>query len=317
MKSIKFDSYGGQEKMYWIDEAIPSPKEKQILVKVKAVSINPIDWKVRNGEMKLFIDKKFPKGLGSDFSGIVESIGSNESKFKKGDEVFGWLSYQMAGSVAEYCIADENMTAFKPANMSFVEASTLPMACFATMTALIDNGKIKKGDSVLINGCTGGVGQFAVMIAKNFSATVTGTCSTNSIETAKQLGVDNIIDFTKLNVLQGSRKFDIIFDTAGNLKFSQSKEIMNDKSIFLELNPNPINLIFGGIKNIFSSKKVKSIIAKASPEKLDVIAIRASQGNLKPIIGKQYEFNDALTAYKNMENGEKNIGKTVIINKNK
>jgi NADPH:quinone reductase-like Zn-dependent oxidoreductase len=316
MKSLKFDSYGGQEKMYWADTTMPTPNEKQLLIKVKAVSINPVDWKIRKGEMKLFIDKKFPKGLGIDFSGIVESVGKEVSKFKKGDEVFGWLPYKMAGSVSEYCIADENLTALKPTNMSFAEASTLPMACFATMTALVDNGKITKGMNVLINGCTGGVGQFAVMIAKNFSANVTGTCSTNAIETAKQLGTDNIIDFTKTNVLNGNQKFDLIFDTAGNLKFSESKKIMSNKSIFLELNPNPINLFFGSIKNIFSSKKVKSIIAKASAEKLEVIAKRASQGNLKPIIGKQYEFNNSLEVYKNMENGEKNIGKTVIINNN-
>ena len=316
MKSIKFDSYGGQEKMYWVDAPIPTPKEKQLLIKVKAVSINPVDWKIRKGEMKLFINKKFPKGLGCDFSGIVESIGSEVSKFKKGDEIFGWLPYKIAGSVAEYCIADENLTAFKPKNISFAEASTLPMACFASMTALVDNGKIKKGMNVLVNGCTGGVGQFAVMIAKNFSATVTGTCNTTSLEIAKQIGANNTIDFTKTNVLNGNQKFDIIFDTAGNLKFGESKKIMNDKSIFLELNPNPINLFFGGIKNIFSDKKVKSIIAKASSEKLEIIAIRASQENIKPIIGKQYEFNDALEAYKNIENGEKNIGKTVIINNN-
>ena len=224
------------------------------------------------------------------------------------------MPYKIAGSVAEYCLADESLTALKPDNMSFAEASTLPMACFAVMTALVDNGKIKKGMNVLINGCTGGVGQFAVMIAKNFSAVVTGTCSTSAIETAKQIGADNVLDFTKTNVLNGNHKFDIIFDTAGNLKFGESKKIMNPKSIFLELNPNPINLFFGGIKNIFSSKKVKSIIAKASTEKLEIIAKRASQGNLKPIIGKQYEFNNALEAYKNMENGEKNIGKTVINN---
>lgn len=316
MKSIKFDSYGGQEKMYWADKPMPSPKEKQLLIKVKAVSINPIDWKIRKGEMKLFIDKKFPKGLGSDFSGIVESVGNEVGKFKKGDEVFGWLPYKMAGSIAEYCIADEDLTALKPTNMSFAEASTLPMACFATMTALVDNAEINKGMNVLINGCTGGVGQFAVMIAKNLGANVTGTCSTNAIEAAKKIGTNKVIDFTKTNVLDGNQKYDIIFDTAGNLKFAKSKIIMTDKSIFLELNPNPINLFFGSIKNIFSGKKVKSIIAKASKEKLENIAKLASQGNLKPIIGKQYEFNNALEVYKNMENGEKNIGKTVILNNN-
>lgn len=316
MKSIKFDSYGGQEKMYWADTALPTPNAKQLIIKVKAVSINPVDWKIRKGEMKLFIDNKFPKGLGVDFSGIVETVGNEVNKFKKDDEVFGWLPYKITGSIAEYCIADENFTAFKPANMNFAEASTLPMACFATMTALVDHGKIAKGMNVLINGCTGGVGQFAVMIAKNFSANVTGTCSTTAIETAKQLGTDNIIDFTKTNVLNGNQKFDIIFDTAGNLKFAESKKIMSNKSIFLELNPNPINLFFGSIKNIFSSKKVKSIIAKASAEKLEVIAKRASEGNLKPVISKYYEFNNALEVYKNMENGEKNIGKTVIINNN-
>lgn len=316
MKSIKYDSFGGQEKMYWVDGPIPTPDSKQLSVKVKAISINPVDWKIRNGEMKLFVDKKFPKGLGIDFSGVVESVGNEVSKFKKGDNVFGWLPYKMAGSAAEFVIADESLTAKKPSNISFAEASTLPMACFATMTALIDYGKIKKGMNVLINGCTGGVGQFGVMIAKNFGANVTGTCSTIAIETAKQIGVENVIDFTKNNILNNDKKFDVIFDTAGNLKFSESKKIMSKNSVFLELNPNPINLFFGAIKNIFSSKKVKSIISKASTEKLEIIAKKAEQGHLKPIIGKEYDFKNVLEVYKNMETGEKNIGKTVIVNNN-
>ncbi len=312
MKAIQYSSYGGQEKMLWTDLAIPSPKAKQVLVQIKAISINPVDWKIRNGDMKMMIDKKFPKGLGCDFSGIIENVGNEVTRFKKGDEVFGWLPYKMAGSVAEFALADENLTIKKPENISFEEASTLPMACFAAMTALIDHGKIKKGMNVLINGCTGGVGHFAVMIAKNFSAKVTGTCGTNALETANQLGVDTIVDYTKNNILNSNDKFDIIFDTVGNLKLSESKKIMKDKSIFLELNVTLGNLFLGGIKNMFSSKKVKSIIANASLEKLEIIAKRAQEGNLKPIIGKQYEFKDALEAYKNLENGEKNIGKTVI-----
>ncbi|MFZ4796949.1 MAG: NAD(P)-dependent alcohol dehydrogenase [Bacteroidia bacterium] len=314
MNAINYNQYGGQENWYWADLPIPVATENQLLVKVKAISINPIDWKIRKGEMKMFMNKKFPKGLGVDFSGIVEGIGSEKSNFKKGDEVFGWLPYDMAGSVADYVITDETLTAKKPSNISFAEAATLPMACFAVITALVDNGKIKKGMNVLVNGATGGVGQFGVMIAKNFSANVTGTCSTSSIDIAKQLGVDNIIDFTKTNVLDINQKFDIIFDTAGNLNFAKSKKIMTKNGIFLELNVTLGNLFFGAIKNMFSCKKVKSIIAKATPEKLITIAKIAEQGNLKPIIGKQYNFSDALEVYKSMENGEKNIGKTVIIN---
>lgn len=314
MKAIQYDRYGGQENMYWAEIETPNPANKQLLIKVKAVSINPVDWKIRKGEMKMFINKKFPKGLGCDFSGVVTAIGSDVTRFKNGDEVFGWLPYDMAGSVAEFALVDETLTAIKPVNLSFAEAASLPMACFAAMTALVDHGKIKKDMHVLINGCTGGVGQFGVMIAKNFSAIVTGTCSPTAINAAKQLGVDTIIDFTKSNVLDGTQKFDIIFDTAGNLKYSECKKIMKDNSIFLELNPNLGNLFFGGIKNIFTNKKVKSIIAKASPEKLEIIAKRAIQGSFKPIIGKEYEMKDALEVYIKMENGEKNIGKTVIIN---
>ncbi|NVO03926.1 MAG: NAD(P)-dependent alcohol dehydrogenase [Bacteroidetes bacterium] len=314
MKTINYNKYGSQDEMYWADLVIPKPITNQILVNVKAISLNPIDWKIRKGEMKLFINKKFPKGIGTDFSGIVENVGSKLSKFKEGDEVFGWLPYKMAGSVSEFVIADEGLTVKKPANMSFAEASTLPMACIASITALVDGGKIKKGMNVLINGCTGGVGQFAVMIAKTHGAIVTGTCNTSSNESAKQIGVDHIIDYSKVNVLKGNKKFDIIFDTVGNLKLGESKIIMNSYSIFLELNPNPINLIFGSVKNIFTGKKVKSIIAKASPEKMETIKKLATEGKLNPIISKEYIFDNALEAYKNLENGEKNIGKTVIIN---
>ncbi|MEI7596405.1 MAG: NAD(P)-dependent alcohol dehydrogenase [Bacteroidota bacterium] len=313
MKAIKYNSYGSQNNMYWTDLPMQTPVGKELLIKIKAISINPVDWKTRKGEMKLFINNKFPKGLGVDFSGIVENIGSDVTKFKKGDEVFGWLPYKMAGSVAEYAIADESLTVIKPKTLSFVEASTLPMACLASFTALVDNGKIKKGMNVLINGCTGGVGQFAVMIAKANGAIVSGTCNTSSQETAKQIGVDYVIDYTKTEILKSNQKFDIIFDTVGNLKLGSCKKIMSCRSIFLELNPNPINLFFGVFKNMFSCKKVKSIISSASTEKMQTMAKLAEQGKLKPIIGKQYDFANALEAYKNMENGEKNIGKTVIV----
>jgi NADPH:quinone reductase-like Zn-dependent oxidoreductase len=313
MKAIIYNSYGNQEKYQWTETAIPTAIENQILVKVKASSINPVDWKIRKGEMKLFMNKKFPKGLGVDFAGTVENIGNGVTKFKKGDEVFGWLPYNMAGSAGEYVLATEELTAKKPANIGFAEAATLPMACIASIVALINNGKVMPGMKVLINGCTGGVGQFAVMIAKIKSAKVTGTCNASSVETAKKIGVDVVMDYTKTDILKCATKFDVIFDTVGNLNLSDCKSIMSKNSIFLELNPTPINLIFGSIKNLFSSKKIKSIISKATNEQLQQMQKWVQDGKLKPVIGKQYAFEDALEAYINLENGEKNLGKTVII----
>jgi NADPH:quinone reductase-like Zn-dependent oxidoreductase len=313
MKAIIYNSYGNQEKYQWTEASIPTANENQLLVKVKASSINPVDWKIRKGEMKLFMNKKFPKGLGVDFAGTVENIGNGVTKFKKGDEVFGWLPYNMAGSAGEYVLATEELTAIKPSNISFAEAATLPMACIASIVALIDNGKVKPGMKVLINGCTGGVGQFGVMIAKIKSAKVTGTCNASSVDTAKKIGVDMVMDYTKTDILKSTTKFDVIFDTVGNLNLSDCKAIMSQNSIFLELNPTPMNLFFGSIKNLFSNKKIKSIISKATNEQLLQMAKWASEGKLKPVIGKQYAFEDALEAYINLENGEKNLGKTVII----
>jgi NADPH:quinone reductase-like Zn-dependent oxidoreductase len=314
MEAIKFDSYGAQTNFYWTNVPTPQPAKGQLLVSVKAVSINPVDWKIRKGEMILFMNKKFPKGLGVDFAGVVETVGEGVSEFKKGDEVFGWLPYDLAGSVAEFVVADATLTVKKPANISFVEASTLPMACIASITALIDNANLTEGTSVLINGCTGGVGQFASMIAKASGARVSGTCNAASMAIAKEIGVDVVIDYAKTNVLEGSKKYDVIFDTVGNLTLSKSKAIMTDRSIFLELNPTLPNMFFGSILNLFCSKKVKTVLAKASSDKMLMIANWSSKGLLKPIIGGKYDFKDALTAYQNMENGEKNIGKTVIIN---
>ncbi|NVN94019.1 MAG: NAD(P)-dependent alcohol dehydrogenase [Bacteroidetes bacterium] len=314
MKAIKYNSYGKQDKMYVADIPISQPEAKQILVKIKATSINPVDWKTRNGDMKLFINKQFPKGMGVDFSGIVEETGSNVTGFKKGDEVFGCLPNNTAGSVAEFAIAEENLTVLKPVNLSFAEAAALPLACVSAITALIDKGGITKNMDILINGCSGGVGHLGVMVAKLKGANVSGSCSTSAISTAQKTGVDTIIDYTKTNVLNSTQKYDIIFDTAGNLKYTDCKTIMKPNSVFLELNPTLSNLFFGSIKNIFTGKKVKSIISKATPDKMEMIALWAKQEKLKPVIGKQYDFTQALQAYINMENGERNIGKTVIIN---
>ncbi|NOS93862.1 MAG: NAD(P)-dependent alcohol dehydrogenase [Cyclobacteriaceae bacterium] len=314
MRAVLYGSYGGVEVMQWGNIPLPKPGHHQILVRTIATSLNPVDWRIRNGEMQLMVNNKFPKGIGLDFAGIVEAVGKDVSRFNVGDEVFGLLSYQNAGSIAEYVIADEKLTTKKPIGISFEEAASLPMAGVASLTALIDKGKISGNMNVLINGCTGGVGQLAVMIAKNAGAHVTGTCSTQAKEKAKQLGVDIVIDFTKDNVLEMEQAFDLIFDTAGNLSYNNCKSILKSQGVFLELNITISNLFFGWYNNMFSSKKVRSIIAKPSLDKIVLLGNLASKGKLKPIIGKQYMLKDALEAYKNVENGEKNIGKTIVVN---
>jgi NADPH:quinone reductase-like Zn-dependent oxidoreductase len=312
MKKLIYKQYGGQAVMNWTETATPTLQCDEILVKIISVSLNPVDWKIRNGDMKIVTGKKFPKGMGCDFAGIIEETGQCKTDLKKGDEVFGWIPYKYANSIGEFAVAKENLTIKKPSNLSFTDVSCLPMSGVTALKALTTYAEIKIGDEVLINGCTGGVGIFAVQIAKSFGAIVTGTCNSASIETAQKIGVDKILDYSVHDVLRQNKKFSVIFDTAGKLKFSQSKQIMTDKSWFLNLNATPLALIASLFTNIFTNKKQKIIMMSVNKQDLENISKFATDKKIVPIIGKRYDISDALIAMKNFENGEKVIGKTVL-----
>ncbi len=310
MRKIIYNQYGSNEELNIANIEEPSPLADEILIEVKAASINPVDWKIRSGELKMMSGARFPKGIGCDFAGIVKKNGEGNTKFKVGDHVFGWLPYKEAGTFSEFVVAKENLTVKKPENISFEEASCLAMIGGTALIALKEKGKIAKNQEVLINGCTGGVGHIATQIAKTFDASVTGICSGNNTETAKKLGVDVVLDYKKQDVYQLNKQFDIIFDTVGNLSYKKAKTILKKKGIFLNINPTGLLDILHGL----ISSKYKIIMANVKNEHLSELASLSAAGKIKPLIGKIVNLDEAISALSSLEKGEKVLGKTVITN---
>ena len=226
MKAVVINRYGAADVLEYREVEKPAINDDEILVEVYASSVNPVDWKVRQGQLKIITGKKFPRILGCDFSGKIAEIGKNIKNYKVGDEIYGMVSALKGGAYAEYVkVSLENILA-KPRNLDFEQAAAVPLAGLTALQSLRNLGKIKQGDRVLINGCSGGVGSFAIQIAKSFDANVTGICSSKNIEFSKNLGADNVIDYTRKNILERDETYDIFFDVVGNQSFSQIKKLL-------------------------------------------------------------------------------------------
>jgi NADPH:quinone reductase-like Zn-dependent oxidoreductase len=307
MKAIIYQQYGSVDVMQLSEVPMPKIQADELLVKIQAASVNPVDWKIRNGEMKIMTGKNFPKGIGCDFAGTVEEVGGSVIGFQKGDAVFGWIPYKMADAFGEYAVVKADLTVKKPANLSFQEAACLPMAGIAALQALTAKGNIRQGQEVLINGCTGGVGLFAVQIAKAYNAKVTGTCSPGAMDIAKKISVDTVIDFTKQNILDYGKQFDIILDTSGKLLYAKAKSILTPQGKFLDLNFTPL----GMLKSLISSQ-YKVIMTSVRKQDLEQLAKFATDGRIKPYIGKTFALAEAIEAIKSLEQGGKVTGKAVL-----
>jgi NADPH:quinone reductase-like Zn-dependent oxidoreductase len=227
MKAITHCEYGGPDVLKVEGIEKPVPNDNQLLVKVRAASVNPLDLTIRGALLlrPLFGLRK-PKDtrLGVDYSGTVEAVGKNVTQFKPGDEVFGGKN----GALAEYVsVLADRAVVLKPANMNFEQAAAVPVAAITALQGLRDKGHIQSGQKVLINGASGGVGTFAVQIAKSFGAEVTGVCSTRNVDLVRSIGADHVIDYTKEDFTKGDQHYDLIFDLIGNHSFSERRRILN------------------------------------------------------------------------------------------
>src|SRR6187399_2603312 len=229
MKAIVYCDYGvANLKLEEIEK--PAPSDDQILVKVRAASINPYDWHFVEGTPYLMramgVGLRKPKDtrLGVDFAGTVEAVGKNVTKFKPGDEVFGGRN----GAFSEYvCVREPRAVAVKPPNITFEQAASVPIAAITALQGVRDKGKVQPGQKVLINGASGGVGTFAVQIAKSFGADVTGVCSTRNLDMVRSLGADHVIDYTKEDFTKGDQRYDVILDNVPNHSLSECRHVLN------------------------------------------------------------------------------------------
>jgi NADPH:quinone reductase-like Zn-dependent oxidoreductase len=323
MKAITYCDYGlANLKLEEVEK--PTPNDDQILVKVRAASVNPYDWHFIEGTPKIMrlmgVGLRKPKDtrVGVDFAGTVEAVGKNVTQFKTGDDVFGGRG----GAFAEYvCRRAEGAVALKPANITFEQAASVNIAGITALQALRDKGKVQPGQKVLINGASGGVGTFAVQIAKSFGADVTGVCSTRNVDLVRSLGADHVIDYTKEDFAKGAERYDVILDNVPNHSLSECRHILNSKGKYVMIggggpNDSPWIGPFGRVIHAllvspFIGQKMGMMMADANQKDLTVLADMMQSGKVKPVIDRTYKLSEVPEAIRYLEEGHAR-GKVVI-----
>jgi len=321
MKAIVYYQYGSPDvlKCEGIDK--PTPKENEVLIKVRAASVNPYDWHFMRGEpyfLRLMAGLSKPKEtrLGVDGAGQVEAVGRNVTQFKPGDSVFG----ACRGAFAEYACASEGAMAAKPGNVSFEQAASVPIAALTALQGLRDKGKIQPEKKVLINGAAGGVGTFAVQIAKSFGAEVTGVCSTRNVDMVQSIGADRVIDYTRQDFTQGGERYDLILDSVGNHSLSACLHVLKPKGRYISVGGPSGRWMIGAIASTlampvlswFNSRKAVGMLAKMSREDLTIMGDLMKDGKITPVIDKRYSLSEVPEAIRYLEEGHAR-GKVVIV----
>ena len=323
MKAIVYCDYGLKNlKLENIEK--PTPNDDQLLVRVRAASVNPYDWHFVEGTPKIMramgVGLRKPKDtrLGVDFAGTVEAVGKNVTQFKPGDEVFGGRG----GAFAEYvCPRANRAVALKPANVTFEQAASVNIAGITALQAIRDKGKVQAGQKVLINGASGGVGTFAVQLAKSFGAGVTGVCSTRNVDLVKSLGADHVIDYTKEDFAKGAERYDAILDNVPNHSLSECRRVLNPNGKYVLIGgggPNDSRWIgpFGRIIKTmvlspFINQKMGMMMADANHDDLTILADMMQSGKLKPVIDRTYKLSEVPAAIAYLEEGHAR-GKVII-----
>jgi len=311
MKAAVISRYGSPDVLEIKEVSKPEIGKDDILIQVHATTVNPVDWKIRSGSLKILTGRKFPKILGGDIAGIVVDRGQNVTLFNEGDEVFGKLNAFSGGAYAEYASVRSNQIAFKPKNLDFNEAATLPLAGLTAIQSLLDLGGLKKGKRVLINGASGGVGVVAVQFSRALNATVTGVCSARNAELVKSLGADNVVDYNNVDISEMNQKFDIFFDAVAKSSFGAAKKVLDKGGVYITTVPNFTIMILGPLLNPFSSRKMEKIMVKSNPGQLKLMKEMVEAGDIKPIIDKVFPLSEIADAHREGEKG-RTVGKIVV-----
>jgi NADPH:quinone reductase-like Zn-dependent oxidoreductase len=309
MKAVVYNKKSLPDRLVYHDIEKPEPNDDEVLVKIVAVSANAADY--RSMKMGIIPKKKI---FGADIAGRVVATGKNVRQFKTGYEVIGDLAGWGFGGFAEYAVAPEKALVRKPSGIMFDDAAALPMAGMTALQALRDKGRIRKGQKVMIAGSGGGVGTFAVQIAKYFGTEVTAVCSTRNVEQTKSLGADYVIDYTKEDFAKGSRRYDLILAVNGNRPLSAYRRILNPNGIYVMVGGSLVqifkSLLLGWMMS-FGSKKMCSLAAKSNQKDLEYIIKLVEDGSIKPVIERRYPLDKTAEAMHYLAEGHAS-GKVVI-----
>ena len=315
MKAIVYEKYGPPDVLQLKEVEKPTPKDNEVLVKVYATTVTPMDRRLRQPGMNIIarmiagpIKPKNPI-LGTEFAGEIESVGNDVKRFKEGDQVYGGAP--PFGAHAEYVCMPENKVGIKPSNMTFVEAAGVTFAGTTALNYLREKGNIQEGQKVLVNGASGGVGTFAVQLAKYFGADVTGVCSTSNLEMVQSIGADKVVDYTKEDFTKTGQTYDIIFDTVGKRSFSQCKGSLNRGGIYLSTVASIPLLLQMLLTSKIGDKKAVFALLPFTPEDLIFLKDAIEAGKVKTVIDRTYPLSEIAEAHRYSEKGHAK-GKVVI-----
>lgn len=322
MKAIVYETYGPPEVLHLQEVEKPSPKDNEVLVKVHAASVNAADWRLMRANPFLvrfhvgFLKPTKFKILGVDIAGRVEAVGKNVSQFKPGDEVFGDVFASDLGGFAEYKCARENELVLKPSNISFEEAAAVPLAAVTALHGLRDKGQMQARQKVLINGASGGVGTFAVQLAKYFGAEVTAVCSTEKMDLARALGADHVLDYTQEDFTRSGRRYDLILAVNGSRSIFDYKRALTPGGAYVMAGGNTGQLfqalLLGPLISMFGKQKMGALTSMPNQKDLLFIKELLDSGKIKPVIDRLYPLSEVPEAIRYVEAGHAK-GKVVIV----
>jgi NADPH:quinone reductase-like Zn-dependent oxidoreductase len=307
MKRIQYHQYGGPDVMRLEDFAPARPGAGEVLVRVRAAAVNPYDWKVRNGEMKMMTGRKFPRGMGHDFAGVVEAVGQGVTRLSVGDEVLGASQIKAGGAFAEMVVADEKGVTKKPAGLSFEEAAAIPTIGVAALQALVNKGKLQPRQAVFVHGCLGGVGRATIQIASARGAAVAGSCRASAMQDARDLGIAPVVEFDSVpTTLKG--QFDIVFDTVGTLPPTTARMLLKSGGRIVDIVPTPAKFVRSVLPGPY-----KVLITQHNAKDLDELARACAHGTLRVPIAQTVPLGDAIAALTELERNNKPRGGKLII----
>jgi NADPH:quinone reductase-like Zn-dependent oxidoreductase len=325
MKAIIYDGYGAPDDVLDLkDIDKPDVNDDEVLVRVRASSVNPFDWHWVTG-LPYFSRSQFglskPKvdRLGADMAGVVEAVGKSVTRFQPGDEVFGDLSDVGMGAFAEYVCPPEEALALKPANLTFEQAAAVPLAANTALQGLRDAGRIESGQKILINGASGGVGTFAVQIAKSFGAEVTGVCSTRNVDMVRSIGADHVVDYTEEDFTRGQQRYDLMLDLIGNHSPSACRRVLTSQGMYLASFGQPDHRWLGPLAQMlrtlllspFVSQKLTMYVMKPDQKDLVVLKELLEAGKVTPVVDTTYPLSKTPEALRYLEEGHAR-GKVII-----
>lgn len=308
MKRIEYDRYGGPEVMRLAEFEPATPGAGELRIRVRAAAINPVDWKVRNGDMAMMTGRRFPRAMGLEFSGVVQSMGPGVQRLKIGDEVFGTVPMKASGAFADVLVTKEALVCRKPAGLSFAEAACLCVAPVTAWRGLHDKARIRSGQRVFVAGCCGAVGRAAVQLGLDRGALVAGSCGPADAELARSMGVDPVFDYTDADLSTRLGRFDVCFDTAGKLSVAQGLSLLAPgPGVLLDINFTPARMLRGLL-----SRRYRVLMGTQSADVLEKVADAAARGVLRIVVGRQVPLAQSIGLIADLEQGRKGRGRAVI-----